>query len=134
MLNVFKDNLTHLPYVIGKHVTTKGKGKMINFTDLSQKYIESFTFTITKLCWKKIMEQQESFSSVDPFHEKSQEKAHNCCFYIHLKGRKRTKHWRWFSKISSSSTGIKCWKQKGYNVRALVKKYESNCVFIKLPA
>lgn len=71
------------------------------------------------------MEQQESFSSVDPFHEKSQEKAHNCCFYIHLKGRKRTNNWRWFSKISSSSSGIKCWKQKGYNVRALVKKYES---------
>lgn len=134
MLNVFKDNLTHLPYVIGKHVTTEGKGKMINFTDLSQKCIESFTLTITKLCKKKIMEQQESFSSVDSFHEKSQEKAHNCCFYIHLKGRKRTNNWRWFSKISSSSTGIKCWKQKGYNVRALVKKYESNYVFIKLPA
>lgn len=33
-----------------KDIITKGKGKMINFTGLSQKYIESFTLTVVKLC------------------------------------------------------------------------------------
>jgi hypothetical protein len=45
-LNVFKDTLTRLPYVIGEHATTEGKGKMIRFIGLSQKHSECFTLQL----------------------------------------------------------------------------------------
>lgn len=87
-LNIFKDNYNHLPYVTGKCIITKGNGKVINFTGLSHKYIESFTLTIIKLCKEKIYGTTRAFY-LSILYEKSQEKAHNC-FSIHLKGRKRT--------------------------------------------